>query len=108
MKKSEVYYEYHAEVCANFAHPKRLKIIDALRDDEMNVSELCKILGMGKSNLSQHLGLLRKKGFVKARREGTQVFYSISHPNILKSFDLISDFIMDSITISQKLLKESK
>ncbi len=108
MKKDSIYYEYHSEICSTFAHPKRLLIIDVLRDKEMNVTELSKITGILKSNLSQHLGILRDKGIVRARKEGTQVFYSLAHPNIIKAFDLISQFLMDLITDSQKLLVSKK
>lgn len=106
MKKSFIYYEYHADVCATFSHPKRLLIIDTLRDREMNVTEIGRLTGISKSNLSQHLGFLKDKGIVKTRKKGTQVFYRIAHPNILKAFDLMSEFIMDSIADSQKMIGE--
>lgn len=108
MKKNFSFYEYHSVICSIFAHPKRLLIIDALRDREMNVTEIGNLTGIPKSNLSQHLGLLRDKGIVKTKKEGTQVFYRISHPNIIKAFDLLSEFIIDSISDSQKLLEEEK
>ncbi len=108
MKKSHIYYEHHADVCSVFAHPKRLLIIDTLREKEMNVGEIGNLTGISKPNLSQHLGFLKDKGILKARREGTQVFYKISHPNILKAFDLLSEFIIESISDSQKLIVEEK
>jgi len=108
MKKSFIYYEHHADICSVFSHPKRLLIIDTLRDREMNVTEIGNLTGISKSNLSQHLGLLKDKGVVKTRKEGTQVFYRIAHPNIIKAFDLMSEFILDSISDSQKLFAEEK
>lgn len=108
MKKSFIYYEHHADICSVFSHPKRLLVIDTLREKEMNVTEIGNLTDIHKSNLSQHLGLLKDKGIVKTRKVGTQVFYRIAHPNILKAFDLMSEFLLDSISDSQKLLAEKK
>ena len=48
-------YEMHAEICKTLANPKRLEIIDALRDGEKNVSELASTAKINQANISQHL-----------------------------------------------------
>ena len=104
MVKTMQYYELHAEICKTFGHSKRLFIIDSLRKKELSVSEMAKITGMDTSNLSQHLHILREKGMVKTRRDGTNVFYSLAHPNIIQAYDLISEVLSQRITLSQSII----
>jgi hypothetical protein len=33
-------YIYHAEMCKVFSHPKRMELINILRDNEMSAGEL--------------------------------------------------------------------
>ena len=107
MDKPLRYYELHAEVCKTFGHPKRLMIITTLRKNELTVSEIADETEIDISNLSQHLHVLRDKGIVTTRREGTKIFYQLSHPNIGKALDLMSSFLEQRITSSHDLIKES-
>ena len=62
MDKPLRYYELHAEVCKTFGHPKRLSIINALREKEFTVTELAERTKIDIPNLSQHWHLFRDKG----------------------------------------------
>jgi len=104
MVKTMRYYELHAEACKTFGNAKRLLIIDSLRQKELSVSELAKITKMNISNLSQHLNNLKEKGMVKQRREGTSIFYSLAHPNIIKAYDLLSEVISKRTAENQTIL----
>ena len=42
----EQIYAYHAQMCKVFSHPKRLEVINVLRDGEMSVTDLCQRLGL--------------------------------------------------------------
>ena len=106
MDKPLRYYELHAEVCKTFSHPKRLMVITTLRKNELTVTEIAEETKIDVSNLSQHLHLLRDKGIVTTRREGTKIFYRLSHPNIGKALDLMSSFLEQRITSSHNLIKE--
>lgn len=110
MKKSKKYFEIHAEICKTFGHPKRLMVIHILREGERTVTDLAEHTGIDTSNLSQHLHILRDKGLVLTRREGTKIYYRISHPNIGKALDLMSAVLEQNITASQSALtgKESE
>jgi ArsR family transcriptional regulator, virulence genes transcriptional regulator len=104
MDKPLRYYEMHADTCKTFGHPKRLMIIDSLRHGELTVTKISKLTDIDKSNLSQHLHILKEKNIVKARRDGTNIFYSLAHPNIIKAYDLISAVLRGSISESQSIL----
>jgi DNA-binding transcriptional ArsR family regulator len=104
MVRTMQYYELHAEICKTFGHSKRLFIIDSLRKKELSVSEMAKITGMDTSNLSQHLHILREKGLVKTKREGTNIFYSLAHPNIIQAYDLIAEVLSQRIYQNQTII----
>ena len=59
MKQSKTLYELQSEVCKTLASPKRLEILNALKDGEKTVGELVEILGVPKANVSQHLAVMR-------------------------------------------------
>jgi len=63
----------------------RLKLIHALRADELSVSELVQETGLTQANTSRHLQLLVDSGILKRRKEGLSVYYSIADKGI---FDL--------------------
>jgi len=60
------------------SNEKRLMILCYLSGGERAVGELAQLLGVRQSAASQHLALLRKDGFVRARREGQTLYYSLA------------------------------
>jgi len=62
------------------ADPTRLSILMQLSSGEVNVSTLCEVLGLPQPSVSHHLGLLREGNVIASRRDGKQVFYSLSEP----------------------------
>jgi ArsR family transcriptional regulator len=99
-------FEMHADVCKIFTSPKRLEIIEALREGEKTVSELAALLGIRQANLSQHLTVLREKKVVLARKEGQSTFYRLANPKILKAFDLMREVLLEQLATSERLVKE--
>lgn len=91
------YYELHASVCKGLADPKRLLILDALRDGEKSVSEICELTELPQSNVSQHLAVMRNKGLVTSRREGQWVFYAVSSEKINAALDLLLEVMRDQV-----------
>jgi ubiquinone/menaquinone biosynthesis C-methylase UbiE len=57
------------------ADPTRLRILAALRENELSVAELQEVLGVGQSRISNHLSLLKSVGLLKDRREGQRAYY---------------------------------
>ena len=81
--------QLHASVCKGLADPKRLLIINALRDGEMSVGEICEELELPQANVSQHLAIMRERGLVNARKDGQFVFYSLTTMKIVAAVDLL-------------------
>ena len=71
------------DVLKLISDPTRLRLINLLQQEELAVAELQKILGMGQSRISSHLGLLRQGDIVIDRKEGKKSYYSL-HPKMDK------------------------
>jgi len=101
-------FELHAEVCKIFSHPKRLQIIEALREKELTVSEVVGYLGIPKANVSQHLAVLRQKKVVVTRREGLNIYYRIANPKIIQACDLMRQVLLEQLKEGERLAKRLK
>ncbi len=79
--------QFTAEFFKALAHPIRIRILDQLRAGEVGVNELSSRLQSEQSTLSQQLAVLRKSNIVTGRKEGQNVFYSVSDPAIFRLLD---------------------
>ncbi len=65
-------------------HPKRLQIIYLLKESEMTVGEIHKALKTSKTNISQHLTILRNRNVVESYRKINFIYNRISDPKIIE------------------------
>jgi ArsR family transcriptional regulator len=79
------------------AHPTRIKIIKLLRDGELCVCDILPNLDSEQSNTSQHLAILKNKGIVENRKDGSKVIYSVKNKEIYKMIDLVEIIILRQI-----------
>ena len=98
-------YELHASICQTLANPKRLEVIDRLRDGEHSVTELAEAMKISQANLSQHLAVMRQKGIVATRREGLNVYYRLSNPKIIKACDLMRQVLLEHLEAGAELAR---
>lgn len=88
-------FELHAELLKALAHPRRLEIVNLLRDQKLSVTDIYEMLDLPQANISQHLMILREAGVVVTHRQGKQIFYSISHPKIIAASDALREVLID-------------
>ena len=81
-------HQFKAEFFKGLGHPLRLAILDALRDGERSVTSLHEMLAVDQSTVSQQLSILRQRGFLFTRKQGTTVYYSTSDPELYVFLDL--------------------
>ncbi len=101
-------YVLHAEICKTLANPKRIEIINTLREKELPFSELLSSLKIRKANLSQHLAVMRSKGIVKTRREGVNIYYRIANPKVIRACDIMREVLLEQLDGVKKLIKKFK
>ena len=73
-----------ADVLKAIAHPVRLRIIELLENDEKCVGDIVESVG-GKLNM------MKDKGVLDCRRDGTKVYYRIANRNVIKVLHCVYD-----------------
>jgi ArsR family transcriptional regulator len=103
-------YQSQAKLFKALMHPVRLAILDVLRDGEECVCHMEAILGHRQAYISQQLMVLRDAGLVQDRRDGLNIFYRVTRPEIFSVIDaslqLTGGYRMDRI--HQKHSKNKK
>jgi ArsR family transcriptional regulator len=83
--------EHVSEVLKALGHPVRLQIVDLLKGGEKFVGEIVEAIGGKQSITSQQLKMMKDKGVLSCRREGSRVYYKIGNKNVLKLLKCIYD-----------------
>jgi len=92
-KGTKARFEARAVVVKAMAHPTRLFIVDELSRQERCVCELRDMVGSDMSTVSKHLSILKNAGIVTDEKRGSQVFYSLRVPCILKFFSCVESVL---------------
>lgn len=84
--------------------PMRLKILQALKAGEKNVTELIEVCGATQANVSRHLGVLLQAGMVYRRREGVNAYYGIQDESIFRLCSVACDGLKKDVNNRTKAL----
>jgi DNA-binding transcriptional ArsR family regulator len=76
--------------------PTRLRMLQAVAEEEKSVGELVQITRAPQGRVSTHLACLRWCGYVTARREGRKVFYRVTDPRVRELVRLASDLVAEN------------
>jgi len=104
----EKIYELQADICKALSNPKRLEIINKLKEGEMSAAELIEKTGLSKSNLSQYTGVLKAKGVILSRREGVNVYYRIANMKVIEACALMREFLLSEIKEKSRMASNLK
>jgi ArsR family transcriptional regulator, cadmium/lead-responsive transcriptional repressor len=87
-----------AQIFNGFANSTRLSILLLLAQrGEMKVGELVRELEAPQPRVSDHLRCLAWCGYVKARREGRNAYYSVADERVLEMLRLGEAMLRDNI-----------
>ncbi len=100
-------YRLQAEVLKTLANPRRLEIIHLLADGPREVTRLAEEMGISQPNVSQHLALMRSAGVVEAERNGREVSYRLSDPEILTACETMRCVLSRRLTRMSALAARS-
>ncbi len=81
MPLDETMYDL-AEFYKTFGDSTRTKLLTAISFAELCVSDLSALLKMTKSAVSHQLRILRHNKLIKGRRDGREVYYSLSDSHV--------------------------
>ncbi|MFH1019991.1 MAG: metalloregulator ArsR/SmtB family transcription factor [Pseudomonadota bacterium] len=74
--------EQAADCLKTLSHPHRLRMIQILLLGACSVGELADACEIPSNMASEHLRLLKDRGFLTSERQGRQVFYHIAEPGL--------------------------
>lgn len=97
---------FKAEFFKALAHPLRISILDALREGELTVNEISQRFDVEQANASQQLAVLRNRNIVVTRKEGANVFYSVSDKSIFKLLDAAKEIFNHHLVGVRSMLEE--
>lgn len=81
------------EVFRMLADGTRVRLLWALVDRELSVTELADHVGKPAPSVSQHLAKLRMARLVRTRREATTIFYSLENEHVRQ---LVTDAVFNA------------
>ncbi len=98
---------FKADLFRALAHPTRIAILELLREQRsMTVGDLQQALGIGAATTSQHLAVLRSHMLVVARREGTNVWYGVSDPELYALLDAARALFQKQLQVQTRILED--
>jgi len=95
--------KYTVEFLKLLADPTRLEILDLLKNDEKNSSEIQKILRRSQSTVSKHLNMLVENNLIDFEKKNNIKYYKIENVNV---FNLLSDINSIVADINKEKLKD--
>jgi ArsR family transcriptional regulator len=87
------------------SEPMRLRLLHALGDGELSVSELVEATGAGQANVSKHLGILLDSGLVARRKEGLNVFYRVADPSVFDMCEAVCSSLGERLTAHHEAIR---
>ncbi|MDY0074793.1 MAG: metalloregulator ArsR/SmtB family transcription factor [Acholeplasmataceae bacterium] len=65
-----------------FQDPSRLKILEAIKDEQLCVCDLAALLGVSKSAISHQMRFLKRYELVTSTKEGKMVYYRLLNHDV--------------------------
>lgn len=77
-------FEQFAELARVLGQENRLELLEHAAQGERSVERLAQLTGLSLANASQHLQVLRRAGFVRARRDGKRILYRLGDGPVIE------------------------
>jgi rhodanese-related sulfurtransferase len=95
-----------ASVAQALGSGRRAEIVDLLAQGERSVEEIAGEISQSVANTSQHLQVLSRAGLVRARREGTRVFYRLASERVGDLWAAVRDVAVRQVAEVSVLAEE--
>ncbi len=77
-----------------FGDPSRLRIVNALIEEELCVHEIAELMEMTQPAVSHQLRQLKQAHVVVSRREGKHIYYSLTDEHVIEIFRICQQHIL--------------
>jgi len=86
-----------AELFKVFADSTRIRVLYAMFEEELNVSQICEKVEMSISAVSHQLRLLKQSRLVKCRREGRKAYYMLADDHVKTIIGMAKEHIEEDM-----------
>ena len=86
----QIDFQKYGAIFKALGHPVRLRMAAGLSCNECNVNKIAEQLQLPQSTVSQHLGILRTRGILELRREGTRTCYRVVDETVKQIIELLA------------------
>ncbi len=84
----------------------RIRILKLLLERECCVCEVMQALDISQSRASRNLGILEDAGFIKSRRDGLWILYSIDERNVDSCASPLIELLRGSLVNEETILQD--
>jgi len=93
MPIDERFLDNYVLMCKTVSKPDRLRIINLLENESLNVGQMKEKLNISFSNLSNHLNDMYKMGVLGKERKGKLVYYYLINPDLVNGISALNNEI---------------
>jgi rhodanese-related sulfurtransferase len=101
-----VFLDQFARIGKALSNPSRLALLDLLCQCEKSVEVLVEQSHLSLKNTSAQLKVLREAGLITARKDGKNIFYSLSNEQVAKFWSNLQEFSSRQLAELQIVAKE--
>ena len=88
------------------ADQTRLRILLALRHQDLCVCQITELFGLAPSTMSRHLFLLKHAGMLDSRKEGRWIFYALSGTHAPDAVRQAIDWVRQSLKGNPRIIED--
>jgi ArsR family transcriptional regulator len=99
-------YQLKAEFFKTLGHPARIRVLELLSEREHAVAEMLPEVGIEPAHLSQQLAVLRRANLVATRKEGSNVYYSLTSPHVAELLQVARTILSGVLSNQTELLAD--
>jgi rhodanese-related sulfurtransferase/DNA-binding transcriptional ArsR family regulator len=99
-------YEQFARAAKAVANPKRIEVLELLAQGEHTVDAVAQATGMGVTNTSAHLQVLRRARMVETRKDGTKVYYRLAGDEVAAFVVALRDLARSFLTEVDSVVRD--
>lgn len=105
MKNISFVLKIKADFLRALSHPARLRILQALENEERSIGNLVKQIEIEPANLYRHIFILKKAGILGSLSRGKKVFYFVKNEEVFDILSSVSQVLKKNITVDAQFMK---
>ncbi len=94
-----------ARIAKALAHGNRLELLEFVAQGPRSVDQLARVTRLSVANASKHLQELRQAGLIRARKEGSRVYYELSGSDVVALVAMLRQVAETRLAEVEQLLR---